>query len=268
MTVCHIINPPLTQITNQCFPRHHLLPNTNPNPNLFFSLFRTNPLCSRHTLQLPPLTPTVTASLSTCLLCVNHHLLAQSRQIAHLRQPPPPREPLSSCTISPARQPLTTTTLALAPSRHHLRRLEQPQTAFHFIFFVPLSYTIITLLENSTISPYSHLVELDGTPPLRRAIVRNATPTTASAFAPVSTTTRAHVGNHGCSLFSHELPEPHPHSLTRRLPHLLLCDNVHGSTMLKHEVTTLDPSMAAPPWLATNPITPSASTLQPPRQPP
>ncbi|QCE10043.1 hypothetical protein DEO72_LG10g1269 [Vigna unguiculata] len=44
MTDCHIINPPLTQITNQCLPRHRLLPNTNPNPNLSFSLFRINPL--------------------------------------------------------------------------------------------------------------------------------------------------------------------------------------------------------------------------------
>jgi len=48
MTVCHIINPPLTHITNQCFPRHHLLSNTNPNPNLTFSLFR-----SCHTPQPP-----------------------------------------------------------------------------------------------------------------------------------------------------------------------------------------------------------------------
>ncbi|QCD83327.1 hypothetical protein DEO72_LG2g3671 [Vigna unguiculata] len=48
MTDCHIINPPLTQITNQYLPRHHLFPNSNPNPNLFFSLFRTNPLRSRH----------------------------------------------------------------------------------------------------------------------------------------------------------------------------------------------------------------------------
>ncbi|QCE04516.1 hypothetical protein DEO72_LG8g2552 [Vigna unguiculata] len=53
MTVCHIINPPLTHITNQCLPRHHLLSNTNPNPNLSFSLFRTNPLCSRRTSQSP-----------------------------------------------------------------------------------------------------------------------------------------------------------------------------------------------------------------------
>ena len=40
-------------MTNQCLPRHHLLSNTNPNPNLSFSLFRTNPFYSRHTLQPP-----------------------------------------------------------------------------------------------------------------------------------------------------------------------------------------------------------------------
>ena len=51
MTDCHIINPPLTQITNQYLPRHHLFPNTNPNPNLLFSLFRTNPLRNRHTMS-------------------------------------------------------------------------------------------------------------------------------------------------------------------------------------------------------------------------
>jgi len=61
MTVCHIINPPLTHITNQCLPRHHLLTNTNPNPNLSFSLFRTNPLRSRHIPQPPRPCPITTA---------------------------------------------------------------------------------------------------------------------------------------------------------------------------------------------------------------
>jgi len=122
MTDWYIINPPLTQITDQCLPCHHLFPNTNPNPNLSFSLFHTNPLAvvtlrSRHTLQPPPPTPAVIASPSTGLLRANHHLLAQSRRIANLRQPPLPREPPSSRTISPARQPPTTTVLALAPSR-------------------------------------------------------------------------------------------------------------------------------------------------------
>jgi len=51
MIVCHIINPPLTQITNQCFPRHHLLPNTNPNPNL--SSLPPSSSRSRRTLRQP-----------------------------------------------------------------------------------------------------------------------------------------------------------------------------------------------------------------------
>ena len=42
---------------------------------------------------------------------------------------------------------------------------------------MPLSSSIITLPENSTISPSLHLVELAGTPHLRHAIVRNAAPT-------------------------------------------------------------------------------------------
>jgi len=51
MTVWHIINPPLAQITNQCLPRHRLLPNTNPNPNLSF--LPPSPCRSHRTLRQP-----------------------------------------------------------------------------------------------------------------------------------------------------------------------------------------------------------------------
>jgi len=99
MTVCHIINPPLTHITNQCLPCHHLLSNTNPNPNLSFSLFCTNPLRNRHTPQParpclvttahvgkpPPVAPS-----SETLPPLLHQWSATAASSLHVPQPPPP----------------------------------------------------------------------------------------------------------------------------------------------------------------------------------
>ena len=96
MTDCHIINPPLTQITHQCLPRHRLLPNTNPNPNLSFSLFRTNPLHAAAAAAAAAATPDSSRHRTS----VGH---------------PPPCQPPPARTTSPA--PTSDN-----PSRHRLLR--------------------------------------------------------------------------------------------------------------------------------------------------
>jgi len=81
MTVCHIINPPLTQITNQCLSRHHLLPNINSNPNLSFSLSfspTSDHHCTRAGSVAPPSLLSTTTPNGTLL-----HLLCASFFLHH-----------------------------------------------------------------------------------------------------------------------------------------------------------------------------------------
>ncbi|XP_027915993.1 mucin-7-like [Vigna unguiculata] len=110
MTVCHIIKPPLTHITNHCLPHHHLLSNTNHNPYLSFSLFRTNPLRSRHIPQSPRPCPTTTAHAGKPLPVAPssetsppllHQWSATAASSSHVSQPPPPSSAPATHVNSP-----------------------------------------------------------------------------------------------------------------------------------------------------------------------
>ncbi|QCE10232.1 hypothetical protein DEO72_LG10g1461 [Vigna unguiculata] len=159
MTDCHIINPPLTQITNQCLPRHHLFPNTNPNPNPSFSLFRTNPLRNRHTLQPPhsvvvvlhgrpstsnyrcsssnvdPVAPspetTTTVTLPaarTYISRASHHLLAR---IVMLDVAATRNHHLCTCTFHHCSTTRCNSPRPLAPPPSRSRRQQQPRRHSH-----------------------------------------------------------------------------------------------------------------------------------------
>ncbi|QCD82474.1 hypothetical protein DEO72_LG2g2813 [Vigna unguiculata] len=117
MLVCHIINPPLIQITNQCWPHHHLLPNTNPNPNVSFSLFCTNPLRSRH--------------LRCCHDLVRPllHTLESSRHRALVGTPSPRMHQWTATSPSSPRvpQPPSHCDYTHRDNNHHLlQRVKQP----------------------------------------------------------------------------------------------------------------------------------------------
>ena len=123
MTVCHIINPPLTQITNQCLPCHHLLPNTNPNPNLSFSLSSAP-------------THSVAATLHSCHLHGRHdnvrpplHTLESSRPSHPLQKP---------CHRCYTRDP------------RHLRLLHASRSHHHTV--IALAGTTATIFCNSCVS--------------------------------------------------------------------------------------------------------------------
>ncbi|QCD87740.1 hypothetical protein DEO72_LG3g2280 [Vigna unguiculata] len=150
MTVCHIINPPLTHITNQCLSRHHLLSNTDPNPNLSFSLpHQPTPQpprpCSTTTAHVGKPPPVVPSSETSPSLLQQWSATATSSP--HVPQPPPPssapathvnsphttrshhlctstRRKIHHCiTTHGLQQPQRFAVVRLFPSRHHLRDL-------------------------------------------------------------------------------------------------------------------------------------------------
>jgi len=166
MTDYHIINPPLTQITNQCLPRHRLLPNTNPNPSLSFSLFRTNPLCSRrpwppYHVRLPlqlarrsPVAPLpVTRPPHVAAIGVRDIFIFSARPAATTtpRRHSQAQRPPSSRVTSPARAFGNTSAPASisrknhrfqtgATQKHHLRILylpEPPQKLWQHLHQLP-----------------------------------------------------------------------------------------------------------------------------------
>ena len=122
MQLCHVLNLAFTKITNQCLRCHHLFPNTNPNPNLSFSLFRANPLHavtlrSRHDHVQPPLHTPESWRLSRPHRKPRHRCCTGGPRHLHLLRASC-NQNLHCCTIQ-ARRNRPTSPAAPAPTLPH-----------------------------------------------------------------------------------------------------------------------------------------------------